>query len=55
MRGARHGANEHGDGAFDMLFNRFPAMQLDGSFEHLPFKHDQVVYGLYELPISLRG
>jgi cytochrome P450 len=37
---------------FETLFRRIPGLQLAGSAEELPFKHDSAIYGLYELPVT---
>ncbi|MEU1516949.1 cytochrome P450 [Streptomyces sp. NPDC005811] len=37
---------------FGTLFRRVPTLRLATDVEKLPFKHDGVVYGLYELPVT---
>ncbi|MEU5051681.1 cytochrome P450 [Streptomyces sp. NPDC021096] len=38
--------------AYRKLFERIPTLKLDVPVEELPFKHDGVLYGLHELPVS---
>ena len=38
--------------ALTVLFKRLPNLELKGSLGQLSFKHDQVVYGLYTLPVA---
>ena len=35
------------------LFRRIPTLALAVPFEDIPFKHDRLAYGVYELPVSL--
>ncbi|CCH31125.1 cytochrome P450 [Actinosynnema sp. NPDC047251] len=34
------------------LYRRLPGLRLAGAFESIPFKHDAVVFGVYELPVT---
>ena len=34
------------------LFRRVPTLRLAASIDELPFKHDALAYGLYELPVT---
>ena len=36
---------------FHTLFHRIPAMRLAVPVEEVPFKHDRLAYGVYELPV----
>src|SRR6201991_920624 len=37
---------------FQTLLRRIPAMKLAVPFEEVPFKHDRLAYGVYELPVT---
>jgi cytochrome P450 len=37
---------------FGTLFRRIPSLRLATDLEHVPFKHDGAIYGVYELPVS---
>jgi cytochrome P450 len=37
---------------FHTLFRRIPTMQLAIPIEEVPFKHDRLAYGVYELPVT---
>jgi cytochrome P450 len=37
---------------FTTLFRRVPTLQLAIPIEEVPFKHDQLSYGVYELPVT---
>jgi cytochrome P450 len=37
---------------YGTLFRRIPTLSLAADIEDLPFKHDGVIYGLYELPVT---
>jgi cytochrome P450 len=37
---------------FTTLFRRIPTLQLAIPVEEVPFKHDQLSYGVYELPVT---
>ncbi|MEW9552414.1 cytochrome P450 [Nonomuraea sp. NPDC050783] len=37
---------------FDTLFRRIPALRLAVPVEDVPFKHDAVIYGAHELPVT---
>ena len=37
---------------FRTLFRRVPALRLATEPDRLPFKHDALVYGVYELPVA---
>jgi len=37
---------------FHTLFRRIPTLQLAVPFEEVPFKHDRLAYGVYELPVT---
>lgn len=37
---------------FRTLFRRIPTLQLAAGLEHIPFKHDRLAYGVYELPVT---
>lgn len=37
---------------FHTLLRRIPAMRLAIPFDQVPFKHDRLAYGVYELPVS---
>jgi cytochrome P450 len=34
------------------LFRRVPTLQLAVPIEEIPFKHDRLAYGVYELPVT---
>ncbi|HZE15718.1 MAG TPA: cytochrome P450, partial [Mycobacterium sp.] len=36
---------------FHTLFHRIPTMRLAVPVEQVPFKHDRLAYGVYELPV----
>ena len=36
---------------FPTLFRRIPTLELAIPFEEVPFKHDRLAYGVYELPV----
>ncbi|MFI6697149.1 cytochrome P450 [Streptomyces sp. NPDC050433] len=38
--------------AFSTLFRRIPTLRLAADIEGVPFRHDNQVYGVYELPIT---
>ena len=40
------------DCVFTTLFNRIPGLRLAAPLEELEFKHDQLIYGLYSLPVT---
>ncbi len=37
---------------FTTLLRRMPAMTLAIPFDEVPFKHDRLAYGVYELPVT---
>jgi cytochrome P450 len=37
---------------FHTLFRRIPTMRLAIPFDEIPFKHDRLAYGVYELPVT---
>lgn len=37
---------------FRTLFRRIPTLQLASGIEDIPFKHDRLAYGVYELPVT---
>ncbi|MEE3064711.1 MAG: cytochrome P450 [Actinomycetota bacterium] len=37
---------------FQTLLRRIPTMKLAVPFEEIPFKHDRLAYGVYELPVT---
>lgn len=37
---------------FRTLFRRIPALQLAVGLDDVPFKHDRLAYGVYELPVT---
>lgn len=37
---------------FHTLFNRIPSLKLAVPFDEIPFKHDRLAYGVYELPVT---
>ncbi|WP_029114735.1 cytochrome P450 [Mycobacterium sp. URHB0044] len=37
---------------FHTLFRRIPTMRLAVPFDEIPFKHDRLAYGVYELPVT---
>ena len=37
---------------FPTLFRRIPTLQLAKPIEEIPFKHDRLAYGVYELPVT---
>ncbi|WAC92382.1 cytochrome P450 [Mycobacterium sp. Aquia_213] len=37
---------------FQTLLRRIPTMKLAVPFEEVPFKHDRLAYGVYELPVT---
>jgi cytochrome P450 len=37
---------------FHTLLRRMPTLRLAVPFEEVPFKHDRLAYGVYELPVS---
>jgi cytochrome P450 len=37
---------------FQTLFRRIPTLRLAKPIEDIPFKHDRLAYGVYELPVS---
>ncbi len=37
---------------FHTLFRRIPTLRLAAPFEEIPFKHDRLAYGVYELPVT---
>ncbi|MFC0435310.1 cytochrome P450 [Kutzneria buriramensis] len=40
------------DCVFSTLFRRIPELRLAAPVEELEFKHDQLIYGLYSLPVT---
>ena len=40
------------DVVFTTLFSRIPTLRLAAPIEELEFKHDQLIYGLYSLPVT---
>jgi cytochrome P450 len=38
--------------AYGTLYKRIPTLRLATSLDQVPFKHDAVVYGAYELPVT---
>ena len=37
---------------FHTLFRRVPTLELAASIDDIPFKHDRLAYGVYELPVT---
>jgi cytochrome P450 len=37
---------------FTTLFHRIPTLRLTIPFDEVPFKHDRLAYGVYELPVA---
>jgi cytochrome P450 len=37
---------------YGTLYRRIPALQLAADLDQIPFKHDGLVYGVYELPVT---
>lgn len=37
---------------YSTLYRRIPALQLAVDLDEIPFKHDGLVYGVYELPVT---
>jgi cytochrome P450 len=37
---------------FRTLFQRIPTLRLAAGIEDIPFKHDRLAYGVYELPVT---
>jgi len=37
---------------YSTLYRRIPSLRLAAKLEEIPFKHDGLVYGVYELPVS---
>lgn len=37
---------------FRTLYRRIPTLQLAAGIEDIPFKHDRLAYGVYELPVT---
>jgi cytochrome P450 len=37
---------------FSTLFRRIPTLRLAIPFDEVPFKHDRLAYGVYELPVT---
>jgi cytochrome P450 len=37
---------------YAMLYRRLPGLRLAVPLEQIPFKHDSIVYGVYELPVT---
>ena len=37
---------------FHTLFRRIPTLELAAPIEDIPFKHDRLAYGVYELPVT---
>ncbi|MFE7128507.1 cytochrome P450 [Streptomyces sp. NPDC057617] len=37
---------------YSTLYKRIPGLRLAAGLEQIPFKHDGVVYGVYELPVT---
>ncbi|PWW53742.1 cytochrome P450 [Actinokineospora spheciospongiae] len=38
--------------AFETLYRRLPGLALAEPVERLPFKHDMIIYGVHELPVT---
>jgi cytochrome P450 len=38
--------------AYGTLYRRIPGLRLAANIEDIPFKHDGIVYGVYELPVT---
>ena len=36
---------------FQTLLKRIPTLKLAIPFDEVPFKHDRLAYGVYELPV----
>jgi cytochrome P450 len=37
---------------YHTLFRRIPTLKLAAPIEDIPFKHDRLAYGVYELPVT---
>jgi cytochrome P450 len=37
---------------YGTLYRRIPSLRLATDLEHVPFKHDGAIYGVYELPVT---
>jgi cytochrome P450 len=37
---------------YGTLYRRIPTLRLAADLDHVPFKHDGLVYGVYELPVT---
>jgi len=37
---------------YSTLYRRVPTLRLAGDLDEIPFKHDALVYGVYELPVT---
>jgi cytochrome P450 len=37
---------------FHTLVKRIPTLRLAVPFDEVPFKHDRLAYGVYELPVT---
>jgi hypothetical protein len=37
---------------YQTLFRRVPTLELAVPIEDVPFKHDRLAYGVYELPVT---
>ncbi|AQW54885.1 cytochrome P450 [Streptomyces hygroscopicus] len=37
---------------YSTLYRRIPTLKLATELEKIPFKHDGIVYGVYELPVA---
>jgi cytochrome P450 len=37
---------------YGTLYRRIPGLRLAVALEQIPFKHDSIVYGVYELPVT---
>ena len=37
---------------FHTLLRRIPTLKLAIPFDEVPFKHDRLAYGVYELPVT---
>ena len=38
--------------AYGTLYRRIPGLRLAVGLDQVPFKHDGLVYGVYELPVT---
>ena len=37
---------------YGTLYKRIPTLRLATSLDQIPFKHDAIIYGVYELPVT---